>query len=302
MSPSPFSFLQPVLSQLCDVICQTYAIDRSEAFSRAQGFIEENSERWRLDDSNLQYGDPFCRVAYLYMNVAVHARLVERALLMFPTFKDRLGQVVQEERELRVCALGGGPGSELLGITLYLDKILETGRQCHLDFLLVDRVNEWDESWHALKQGVDDYFRKKYGASKAKWPMLISRSFISLDLTNADLFSNFATRFNDIDIFVASYLVSEVMDRVKEFERVIEVLASRVKHGSLFLFVDRNQTAVREAVESLIVSNQHLGLVGLERGQGRLEDDPSELGEWFMNIPSLPRKRWQTFFALSVRR
>lgn len=291
--------LQRILSQTLDVICEARGVGREDAFVLTESFIRENSDRWRQDDPNINYNDPFSRMAYLYMNVAAHAALVERALSSFPEPGALLQAKIATGEELRICALGGGPGSELLGLVRYIEGLRITGRVAYLDFALIDRVKEWNESWHALKAGVDTYLRSAYGDDRGRWPVAISRSFLPLDVTSASEFDSFATRFQGVDIFVVCYLVSEVKASAAEFEKVLDLLMQRTTTGALIIFIDRDERQVRELVLQMVQRNEKLALLGLRKERGRLEEDLDDLGEWYIHIPSLPRKRWLAFFCLA---
>ncbi len=294
-----FKVLQPVLSRTLDEICRTYGLNRSDAFSRVEAFVKANSENWRLDEPNIKYEEPLCRMAYLYMNVAVHAHLVETALTQF----DQLGQTIREKiskgEELRVCALGGGPGSELLGLVRYVESLNAVDKPAYIDFVLVDRIKEWDESWHALKTGIDSYFRENCGSDRSQWPVAISRSFLPLDASDPTEFENFATRFAGIDVFLVCYLASELKAKMSQFRQVLEVLLQRANSGAWLLFVDRDERVVREAVVDLIQNMRALSLNGIVEHRGQLQESLEELGEWFINIEPLPRQRWLAFFALA---
>lgn len=291
--------LQTVLSQTRNVICDIYGISEGEAFSRVQAFIEDNSERWRLEDPNINYEDPFCRMAYLYMNVAVHASLVEEALAFYPQVKTLVQERVAAGQDIQIAITGGGPGSELLGIVRYIET-LRLGQPAHLDLVLVDRIREWDESWHALKTGIDEELKSEYGDNRAAWPVTISRSFLPLDMTNDQDFTYFATRFRSIDFFLVTYLVSELKGSRTELAGVIRTLMSRARPDALMLFIDRDEKAVRGAVQE-IIDIVGLRSLGLHQVRGELGDNLEDLGEWYINIPFLPRQRWLAFFHLSSR-
>jgi hypothetical protein len=301
-APEPISrlrSLQSVLSQTRNAICDLYGITEADAFSRVQAFIEDNSERWRLEDPNINYEDPFCRMAYLYMNVAVHASLVEEALGFYPQVRKLIQQRVAESRDIQIGIMGGGPGSELLGIVRYIQS-LRLARPAHLDLVLVDRMREWDESWHALKSGIDDELKNSYGDNRGAWPVSISRSFLPLDMTSVQDFAHFATRFGNIDLFLVTYLVSELKGSVAELTNVLRTLISRAHPASLVLFIDRNEKVVRYAVQKMI-HNIGLQSLGLHQVRGELTDRLEDLGDWYINIPFLPRQRWLAFFHMAHR-
>lgn len=293
--------LQGVLSQTRDVICETYKISKEEAFEGIQAFIDENSERWRLVDPQINYQDPFCRMAYLYMNVAVHAALIETALSSFPKIQKLFRDKAKTESDLHVCALGGGPGSELIGVVRHIERLNLKGKTIHLDFALTDLIREWDESWHALKTGVDRQLREIYGGNRNEWPVSISRSFLQINATSPADLKSFATRFRSIDIFLICYLVSELKDSTAQFEEVIKALTDKAPPGALFLFIDRNERKVRQSVERIIEQSPELKSLGIRIETGGLEDDLRDFGEWYINLPRIPRSRWRAFIALAQK-
>lgn len=296
---SRLKVLQDVLSQTRDVICEAYGLNKEEAFNKTQAFIEENSEHWRLPEPNINYHDPFCRMAYLYMNVTVHATLVEKALSSYAAFKKLIKEKINTSSDLHICALGGGPGSELIGTVRYIQRLNLKSETVHLDFALIDRIREWDESWHTLKSGVDSQLRGEYGPDRSKWPVSVSRSFLPLDATRASEFNNFATRFSDTDIFFLCYLVSELKGSINKLERVITSLVKKTSTDALILFIDRDERAIRENVQRIINHNPHLIEVETIREKGGIEDDLEDLGEWYINLPTLPRRKWMAFFTLA---
>jgi hypothetical protein len=279
-----------------------YGISNDDAFQRVEAFIKENSGSWRLPDPAIKYEDPICRMAYMYMNVAVHARLVEHAIAAFPQLVQTIRQKTDYGEELRVCALGGGPGSELLGLVRYIQRMGVAARTTFVDFTLVDLVKEWDESWHALKIGVDLQLKDEYGPDRSRWPIQVSRSFLPLDATSATSFANFATRFNDTDLFLVCYLASELKSQARQFADVLDLLLTRARSGSFVLFVDRDEREVRDAVQMMIENSPLMTPLGLTKDRGRLEDDLTELEEWYIHMPSLPRRRWLAFFSLAQRK
>lgn len=293
--------LQNVLSQTRDVICDVYGISRDEAFIRTQRFIQENSERWRLVEPNINYKDPFCRMAYLYMNVAVHAALVETAFSSYPHFQKLIKSKAEAGEDLHICALGGGPGSELIGIVRYIEGLRLNGVTVHLEFALIDQIREWDESWHALKAGVDSELRKTYGVSRKNWPVSISRSFLPIDATAPADLENFATRFRSTDIFLVCYLVSELKGSISAFEKVINSLIVRASSGALILFIDRNEREVRDSIQSIVERNPMMVSLGLKKERGGMEDNLEDFGEWYINLPTLPRRKWLALFALAQK-
>ena len=301
MAVRRLAVLRAVLSQTKDVIRDTLGVSDAEAMGRIEHYVRENARKWREEDPEINYSDPFCRLAYLYRNVPVHAALVERSLRQFGEITALLGDHLKSGEPLRVAVLGGGPGSELVGLVRYVESLGVGGDPLVIDMVLLDRIREWDESWHALKEGIDGQLKDLYGRSPARWPVIVSRSFLPLDLTDPKQFASFATRFAHVELVFVCYAVSELLGKINEVQGVLQTVLNRVAAGALVLFIDRDEGAVRSAVRTLIAQMGSLRLLSEHRETGQLDDDVREFGEWYMGMESLPRRTWRAFFTLAEK-
>lgn len=293
------STIQLTLSNTLDEVCSVYGITRPQAFDKVQSFISRNSEEWKNPKPDINYSDPFCRLAYIYMNVPVHSHLIERAFFSNPELWKSIGDKSKNQEDLNICAIGGGPGAELLGVCSFFSHREFSIRPIIADFVLVDRVTEWDESWHSLKLAIDYQVSKAYGRDRLQWPFLINRSFLPLDLTDPDSFSNFAVRFKGLDIIIASYVVSELKEEIESFCNVISVLSEFSDSGCFLLFIDRNDPDTRDSVKHLVEEGELLRTVKKQKLRGEMDADFDDLGEWFLNIKRLPRQNWLSFMHLA---
>lgn len=287
------------LSSAADIITATSSITRESIYATTQEFIVSNSAEWKKKNPQIDYSDPYCRLAYMYMNVGIHAHLVEEALAHFSSVAELIAERLSSGKSLNVCALGGGPGSELVGLASFVEGINQTERPLFVEFLLVDLVKEWDESWQSLKEGVDSHMRAQNGGDRMNWPLIVSRSFLPVSAIDVDDFSQLPTRFHGTDIYIFSYLVSELKSSLHRFEEVMNYLTRAANSDALFLFIDRNERAVRDGVEEVVGYNPHISMVGMHQNRGRYEVDLSKLGEWYTHIRPLPRQSWESFFALA---
>lgn len=82
---------------------------------------------------------------------------------------------------------------------------------------------------------------------------------------------------------------------------MINLLISRSKRNSFVLFIDRDEKIVRDSITNIIEKSSLLSSIQTFQERGSLEDTPSELGEWYINIPSLPRQKWLSFFSLAQK-
>ena len=96
---------------------EKYASDNNrtevEVLTQIREQMDSTSSEYWSEQPSIEYENPLCRLGYLYRHVTANATLFEHVL-------DIADEVSSEIRAaagdvLNVCALGGGPGTELLG-------------------------------------------------------------------------------------------------------------------------------------------------------------------------------------------
>jgi hypothetical protein len=286
------------LSNNRDVISRALGLSNEEVYKRVAAYIEHNSDQWQEHRPNINYADPICRLAYIYMNVPIHSYLIEHCLEQVSI---TINEVLDKEfgQEINICAVGGGPGSELVGLTSFLFKAKKS-KKYHLDFLLVDLIKEWDESWHTLKQSINDY-QRSIEIERSRWPVIINRSFIPLNALSKKDFEGFPIRLNGINLYFFSYVFSELRYDVEAFQKTFSYISSMSKSGTLFFFIDRSQTEVKNGLENLL---HHAGLKILHEVphlSGSVNFQLDLLKEWYLNLERLPRRTYKAFFVLAVK-
>ena len=302
MSMGLFRILDEVLTQATTSICRAFGINEDEAIHRTREYLGKNSAAYYADNSQLEYQDPLCRIAYLYSYVCAHANLVDNACCYLSNLQAFLRDKLDREATLNVCSLGGGPGSELLGLVKFIDRGQEPGKQVYVDFALVDSVREWDETWQALLRGIEATFSANYGQSPRNWPAIIQRSFLPLDLTRLEDFKHLPTRFQDIELFIFNHTLSELLSHRTTFEQVVCHLASLATHGTYFLIIDRHQQEVCELAHTVIYN---AGLRPLEfrveQTNMDFDEQVTDLGIWFDHMGRSPKLKWNAFFFLAQK-
>ena len=173
----------------------------------------KNPERTVID-----YASPTARFAYIYKYTVAHADYIMQLVRQHEILRDLF-----ERPEVSVSCLGGGPGSDLLGILKYM---LRNGSKSTLTSYLFDRERAWGDSWGDVARTLKAEFQL--------YPI-----FQQMDVTVPDTWKSYH-KFLRADLFTLSYFLSEVWlwkDEAQEF--FLHCLRS-AKPGSLFLFIDNN--------------------------------------------------------------
>jgi len=295
-----FEAINSVLSQSLRDICRVYRLSEDEAVEKIREYLVKNSREYWSDSPSLRYDDPLCRMAYLYAYVSAHANLVDNAFYLFPELKRFVLDKMRKEGMIRVCSFGGGPGSELLGFVKFIEREAKPGDRLDIYFVLIDKVREWDESWHALVNGLEQDYEAAYGSSRRDWPVLVHRSFLPLDLTSVEEFKSFPSRFRDVDVYVLNYTVSELVAHREEFFKVFALVVERAESPAYFLFIDRNQPEVVEAIQDCI---KCAGLVECghttQNTNMDLDEQKTDLGKWYILMGRNPKLTWNAYFVLA---
>ncbi|MEQ1646539.1 MAG: hypothetical protein ABL959_24000, partial [Pyrinomonadaceae bacterium] len=203
--------------------------------------------------------------------------------------KDRL----DAPGELRVCAFGGGPGTELLALAKHIIKSGRVGPPAMIEFTLIERVKEWCETWNALESEIKKQMRSKFSHS-TKWPFMISKTFLSCDMLKLEDYANMSQVLTH-DLYIMNYVVSEVIASTTAFQSVVNRMAKAAPKGSLFLVIDRDQDTIRRD------ANDYLQTAGLKVGacvasSTNMDGDEqiSDLDPYSANIGRKPRVQWGT--------
>ena len=169
----------------------------------------------------IDYSDPIKRFAYIFKYTVAHA--------------DYIMQIIKNEEALRrlikassveVACLGGGPGSDLLGILKYMmaAAIQDTCITCYI----FDKERAWGDSWSDV-------------ARVLKAPFNVYPVFQQMDVTDPTTWKSYS-KFLRADLFTLSYFVSEVWKIKAKAEPFFDHCMSQMKKGSVILFVDNNDS------------------------------------------------------------
>lgn len=164
----------------------------------------------------IDYSDITTKFAYIYKYVTSHANFVHQVIAR----SSDLAALFESEK-VNVTCIGGGPGSDFLGILKY---VLRSGKKPALRCTLFDREVSWAECWN----DVDD---------KLAHDLRISTFFQPFDVTETRSWSSNSKYLNS-DLFTMIYFMSEVYSLRSEAEPFFINLIERVKPGALFLFID----------------------------------------------------------------
>lgn len=237
----------------------------------------------------------------MYSYVAANANLCEIAIRLSDDLVELIKTRCEDEGELKVCAFGGGPGTELLALTKYLTVRRKKGPQVALSFLLVDNVPEWVETWSQLEAQVRKFLKDNFGKIPS-WPLNINKAFMPFDMTDLKKFGNVKQLFGQ-DLYIFNYVVSEIYgaEEIESLQEVVQAMADSAATGSKFLIVDRRQNPIINRATELL-ENSGLSVDEATPNISNMDPDEqhSDLGDQLIAERS-PRVTWNAFWIIGTK-
>src|ERR1700733_10692819 len=113
------------------------------------GHLESLSEQYKGLGKGVQvdYDHPAARFAYMFAYSPCHTYLVYRTIANVPKLR-----LLFERPTLNIACLGGGPGSDLLGIAKYI--LSQDADRPYLRFSVLDRQPGWENCWRHLHDSI----------------------------------------------------------------------------------------------------------------------------------------------------
>lgn len=192
--------------------------------------IREGYENLGTKPISHNYADPATRFAYIYVYVTSHANLVYQL-----TRKSSALRALLKKEQVNITCIGGGPGSDFLGILKY---ILKDGTKPppRLKLSLFDKERFWGECW----SDVDD-----------KLGLPISNVFQTFDVTDSETWKHY-DKFLSADLFTMIFFMSEIYLLRAKAAPFFTHLFKNAKQGSLLLYVDNRNAKFYGWFDSLV--------------------------------------------------
>jgi hypothetical protein len=201
-----------------------------------------------------------------------------------------------------ICAFGGGPGTELLGLSKWAERT-KPQQPIHLEYLLLDKVGQWLGTWRAIQKRIEAKFKKHISKNRFQWPVLIKGDFSPVNIKDRSGLVNWGDIF-DQDIYILSYLISEIFEKSDDFRAFTQGIADHAPKGAKFLFVDRKgQCWKREIVEVARQADIELsGFNDMESSINPKTEEVKDLGLLPKEVGILPKLRWKAFWVVGTKK
>jgi hypothetical protein len=228
MAMKCFKVVQKVLQDTYDEIPG----DEAERDAKVTRALNELSDSYKtlLTTGGPDFSKAVTRFAYVYMYVPAHAHWVYELIQMSPE-----AAAVFDSEKVRIACIGGGPGSDLVGILKYLDTRSDDAPTIFCE--IVDGCVQWKQTWSDIGYTLD------LGSS-------LLTDYVIHRVGDADVWDH-PTKFTKADFFTFNFFISEIVSLgAAAWEYVEEVLA-QAKSGAILLFNDNNTASFYEPFDRI---------------------------------------------------
>ena len=228
-----------IIREILNRSIEAYMLDNNQSRSEVLVEIRKQIDSTQVqhykkhDDPEIDYSNPLCRLGYLYRHAGVNATFFERILIDDQKLQSAVTHAIGRG-DLNICSLGGGPGTEMLGIGKYL---LTHGTEMpgRIDFTVLDNVHPWAETWKELANHVERKLHGELGTSKP----IVASSFLPFDVLDPTSYSNYTSMFKSVDILICNYLFSENKLNLDKAGQAVERLVHMTNPACVFAVIDR---------------------------------------------------------------
>lgn len=235
------------------------------------------------DDKRVRpsYSDPATRLAYIYKYTTCHADIVCSSIRSYK----ELTRLFEGDGWLKVTCIGGGPGSDLLGVLKYA---LIAKKVKSIKCYLLDKESAWGDTWSDVEEHTDDL------------PFRLSTHFQALDVTEPATWSP-QTRYLSADLFTFVYFLSEIFRFDVASRNFFKDLVGRAQRGAYFLFIENDAP---DFVAQVLRFSEEYGLSIIKSSSENYVTDPNEektdLRPYYDDLKDSPKIRARIYKSLMV--
>lgn len=221
----------------------------------------------------VDYSAAATHIAYVYRCAAAHGQWVYHALLAAHSRAARFFK----QKMVRVAAVGGGPGSDMLGVMKYSQTMGLTSST--VSFKLLDHEPSWEGVW--------DEFARTYDGSRS-----LNAKYEHLDLAKGAPWTA-SDEFLSADIFTFSFSLSEAwtFNGGGSVTAFLDHVISNSRQGALFVYVDNGGPSFNSRVEAHF-NRKDIRLIASSDDNRRLlgaDEQASAVGEYRARFGQAPK-------------
>ena len=245
------------------------------------------------------------RSAYLYEYAPANALAVEAVLNDAAEDQGLISGLLTSKLQISLCCLGGGPGSEILGVAKWLVRQQLSATQ--MEVVVIDKCLEWRNQWKSVRDTLNTNFLAGSSNSAQGRRLVVPKGLVSVDIVDPKS-AQLPPLVHGYDLYVVSYVVSHIYadDALSQFSKFMQTVIDSAPKGSRFLFIDRHERE-REWIGSVTTLLDHPGIevfgpyFSNRDSPSDSQEEKTDLGVLFKHLNRFPRLGWDIFWMVGTK-
>ena len=147
------------------------------------------------------------RLAYLYEYASANAFAVEAVLNDDAKNQRLISSLLTSKQRISLCCLGGGPGSEIVGVAKWI--VQQQLGTTQLEVVIIDKCLEWRNQWKSVRDTLNSNFSAGSSISAQSRRLIVPRGFVKVDVIDPES-AQLPPLVHGFDLYVVSYVVSHI--------------------------------------------------------------------------------------------
>lgn len=201
---------------------------RDKSIKAAIGAMSSQYTDNLMEDGGPDFNDPVTRFGYVLRYVPAHSHWLYDLAESSPEVLK-----VLENKKVRVTCIGGGPGSDIVGLLKLLDEL---ELKCSLFCELIDGCEGWKATWSDLAFQLD-------------LENALHTDYVIHNVGDKDTWSS-ASNINKADLITLSFFVSEIF-HLEESEEYLTMMLKKAKPAAIVLMNDNRTSDVYNLMDKI---------------------------------------------------
>ncbi len=239
-----FQTVKYALDDLYTEIREEYGYNTDKLLKNGFTYLHNEYETLRNTGScSIDHSSKFTHFAYLFLYTAAHANLLFQVLRDARNIRP-LNECFNSEK-LDVACLGGGPGSDILGVLKYVNQEnSSTASLKTVNFTTLDKEQAWEKTSRNIHSKIN---------TSSRFPTL--HNFLQVDFTKIES-SKFIEKIPNTTLFTMMHSFSEIHGSRKDTYNFFKCLFAEAKPGALFILIDNSNHLLYDWFDDLADSNE----------------------------------------------
>ena len=265
--------------------------------------LRMHDEYYSRKRPEIPFDDLVYRSAYLYKYAPANALAVEAVLNDDAKDQRLISSLLTSQQRISLCCLGGGPGSEIVGVAKWIVRQQLGATQ--LEVVVTDKYPQWKGQWESVRDTLNATVSAK------RPPLVVSRGVARVDVINP-VSARLPVLGQGFDLYVVSYVVSHIYtpEGLARFRQFMRSVIDSAPKDSKFLFIDRHEPNWKTAVTTLLdypgiqISGPYSSISG---SPGDTQEEKTDLGvlykglEIYKELEISPRLGWDIFWVVGTK-